>query len=244
MNANNFKFLGIIFTDFAGDNLIDKVFKLNAQRFVPCPSSQIDQGCTYCDSTSKCLGCNTVNNYVYQSSNFSCKANKGYYLNWTSSSSNFPYPCNTVIKGCLQCLSSTECTLCDSVDNYQLSNNTCIAAPGYYLDSNSIPVLCTIVGCYICSSATVCTTCSANNNFIMDANNTCVCNSTALFVQYNDTCICQPGFFLNGNLCEPIPLCPLNYSGCFSCNSGPIYSCDTCDSNNSFQHASFNASYC
>jgi hypothetical protein len=81
---NNLKFLGIIYTDFAGDNLIQRIVSLNINKFTPCPNTLLTQGCTYCNSLSQCLGCNTTLNYIYASTTFSCNANKGYYLNWTN----------------------------------------------------------------------------------------------------------------------------------------------------------------
>lgn len=44
--------------------------------------------------------------------------------------------------GCLQCTTDVACTQCDTYNHYALSNATCIAAPGYYLNANSTPIAC------------------------------------------------------------------------------------------------------
>lgn len=48
---------------------------------------------------------------------------------------------------------------------------TCMASPGYYLDSSFIPTPCysTMPGCQLCSSATVCTLCNATHNYILSS---------------------------------------------------------------------------
>ena len=79
--------------------------------------------------------------------------------------------------GCLDCNVGTSCLICDTFINYQLVSGQCVAAPGYYLDVNSIPAKCIIQGCYLCSSATVCTSCSAATNFVMAPDGSCVCNA-------------------------------------------------------------------
>ena len=95
-----------------------------------------------------------------------------------------------------------------------------MAAPGYYLNNDSIPIKCTITGCYLCSSATVCTECSSANNYIMDANGDCVCDSTANFILSNNVCVCNTGYYLNNNAtCIPNPTCPANNSGCTNCSA-------------------------
>ncbi len=58
ISSNNYQYLGIIYTDFAGDDLIKKTIGLNSGKFVPCPPLLISKGCTYCSSTAQCLGCN------------------------------------------------------------------------------------------------------------------------------------------------------------------------------------------
>lgn len=190
---NNIKYLGIIFTDFIGDVVVQKALGLNVGNFVPCPANLLTEGCTYCSSIGQCLGCNTTVHYLYDTVTKTCIADLGYYLFWNSTNVNVPILCNIPMIGCLQCSSGTVCTLCDSFANYQLVNGSCAAAPGFYLDNSSIPVKCYLVGCYQCISGTVCGQCSAVNNFIMDISTpTCVCNSSNFFVldPSNVACIC------------------------------------------------------
>lgn len=219
---NNIKYLGIVFTDFLGDPLLQKAIGTNVGQFTPCPSTLLTQGCTFCSSTGTCLGCNSTLHYLYDSVAASCLADKGYYLAWSSPTVNLPTSCGIPMIGCLECSSDTVCTLCDSIANYQLSNGTCIAAPGYYLDASSIPVICNLVGCYTCASASVCTTCSSSKNFIMDSGtSTCKCDSSANFVLLASagTCVCNSGYYLDSNgTCSTIPLCPASNSGCSSCS--------------------------
>jgi hypothetical protein len=108
--------------------------------------------------------------------------------------------------------------------------------------------VCNLAGCYSCASATVCTTCSTSTNFIMDnGTQTCVCDASLLFVLSPSApvCICQAGYYLNSsNLCDTIPLCPANNSGCLTCNLSPTNSCSLCDASNNFETATFNSAYC
>jgi hypothetical protein len=245
---NNLGFLGIIFTDFLGDALLQKVVSRNTGKFVPCPSALLTQGCTYCSSTGQCLGCNTTIHYIYATNNFTCLADNGYFLQWSSATVNFPVSCGVPMIGCLSCLSGTACTLCDTFANYQLVSGTCAAAPGFYLNATSIPVKCTLVGCYQCVSATVCAVCSAINNYILvAANSSCVCDTANLFVQAPsvDACICQTGYFLSPNgTCELIPLCAATGSGCLTCTFGSPNSCSQCDTAFFFEPIAARPGYC
>ncbi len=101
INSNNLNYLGIIFTDFVGDALLQKVMSLNVGKFTPCPSSLLTQGCTFCTSTGQCLGCNSTLHYLFNSANSSCYADKGYYLNWSSPTANSPTACSIPMVGCL-----------------------------------------------------------------------------------------------------------------------------------------------
>ena len=100
INANSITYLGIVFTDFIGDVVLQKAISMNAGKFVPCPSTQLAQGCTYCTSTGVCLGCNTTNNYLFDSVTSSCFAAVGYYLQWSTVTANQPLICNSSMLGC------------------------------------------------------------------------------------------------------------------------------------------------
>lgn len=101
INANNLKYLGIVFTDFLGDVLLQKAVSLNVAKFTPCPTTQLTQGCTFCSSTAQCLACNTTNHYIYLNTSSTCAAAVGFYLNWTDATTNVAVNCNTPIFGCL-----------------------------------------------------------------------------------------------------------------------------------------------
>lgn len=133
--AQNYNYLGIIFTDFLGDDVLARGISLNTGKFTPCPLNLITQGCTYCSSSSQCLGCNSTTHYLYLSSNFSCAADTGYFLNWTAATVNEATQCSAPMPGCLACSSSVFCVECDILANYKLVNNDCGAAFGYYLNA-------------------------------------------------------------------------------------------------------------
>jgi hypothetical protein len=101
INSNSLKYLGIVFTDFLGDPLLQKAMSLNVDKFTPCPSTLLTQGCTFCSSTGQCLGCNTTNHYVYLSASSSCSAAVGFYIDWVSATSNVAVNCSTPLIGCL-----------------------------------------------------------------------------------------------------------------------------------------------
>jgi hypothetical protein len=139
INANSITYLGIIFTDFIGDVVLQKAISMNAGKFVPCPSSLLTQGCTYCTSAGVCLGCNTTNNYLFDASTSSCLAAVGYYLQWSNATVNQPVVCSSPMLGCLECTSDTVCTKCDILANYRLSSSSCVAAYRYYLNATGYP---------------------------------------------------------------------------------------------------------
>jgi hypothetical protein len=215
--GNGYSYLGIIFIDFYGNQLIADFIALNNKLFGKCTATQKLQGCTCCSPAGLCLACNEPLNYVYNSIKKNCDAAEGYFLN----SSFIPEPCSTAMAGCLKCLSETECTLCNNYLNYVLIGGECAAAPGYYLDSTSTPTKCNILGCYLCSSATVCTNCSSAYNFIMDPTGQCVCNANDSFTLYApaEVCVCFQDMYLSSNgTCEAMPDCPANDSTCLTCN--------------------------
>ena len=136
-------YLGIVYTDFFGDDLLIKFIASNNGVFAKCSALQVSQGCNLC-STGICVSCNTAMYYLYDSVNQICIAQVGFYLN----SSYIPIACNITMPGCLQCSSNIVCTQCDTYNHYALSNiSSCIGAPGYYLNSNSTPVACPQIGC-------------------------------------------------------------------------------------------------
>jgi 1-phosphatidylinositol phosphodiesterase len=55
---NGFNYLGILFIDFYGDNLIQKAISLNQNLFGKCSAAQISSGCTCCNTKGVCLACN------------------------------------------------------------------------------------------------------------------------------------------------------------------------------------------
>jgi hypothetical protein len=98
--------------------------------------------------------------------------------------------------GCALCSLAGVCTQCITQLNYVYNSTTttCFAAPGYYLNSSSFPILCysTIPGCLLCNSATVCTSCDTVNNYVLNPNTT--------------LCDAAPGYYLNVNS-TPV-ICP------------------------------------
>lgn len=234
ISANGFSYLGIVFTDFAGDVLISNFISLNGNLFGKCSATQVANGCTSCSTAGACLSCDDMLHYTFNAATSACDAAVGYYLNSTF----IPNLCSAAMPGCLECSSASVCTRCDTFLNYQLLSGNCEAANGYYLDNSSMPVKCNILGCYLCSSATVCTNCSAVNNFVMDANGDCVCDTSAYFVFASpiSTCVCTAGRYLTSNAtCDTIPLCPANNSGCLTCASNV---CTLCDSASGFVSSS------
>lgn len=197
LTGNNIAYWGIVFTDFAGDVLISTAIARNGALFGKCTAGQLALGCTACSTAGLCIACNGGLHYVFDAATSGCLAESGYYLNATS----IPELCSTAMIGCLQCSSSTACTLCDTFLNYKLISGQCGAADGYYLDASSIPTKCNIPGCYLCSSAAVCTNCSSATNFIMDASGNCICDSSLNFMLSPplSVCICTAGLFLNAS---------------------------------------------
>lgn len=130
--------MGIVYTDFFGDDLLKSFITSNNGIYAKCTAAQNSHGCNLCSTADVCISCDTAMNYLYDSVTKICIAQVGYYLN----SSYIPVACNITMPGCLQCTSDSDCTKCDTYNHYALSNQSCIAANGYYLNANSTPVAC------------------------------------------------------------------------------------------------------
>lgn len=76
-----------------------------------------------------------------------------------------------VSQGCSLCSSSGACLSCNTIKNYVYNTLTltCIAAPGFYLDSSYIPVACniTLPGCQACNSNIDCILCDTYNHYAL-----------------------------------------------------------------------------
>lgn len=72
--ANGFSYVGIIFLDFVGDDLISSTIGLNSDLFAPCPLVQSEVGCMACSTSGGCLSCDTESHYVLNPSTSSCDA--------------------------------------------------------------------------------------------------------------------------------------------------------------------------
>lgn len=83
INSMGYNYLGIIFTDFAGDTLINSFISKNGNLFGKCTALQISQGCTACSLTGVCIACNSLLHYVLNTASSTCIAEIGYYLNAT-----------------------------------------------------------------------------------------------------------------------------------------------------------------
>jgi hypothetical protein len=138
INGQGLTYMGIVFLDFYGTDLLTKIVGQNGALFAKCTSLQTSQGCTRCSFAGVCLKCNTKMNYLYDSTNLICIAAPAYFLNATY----IPVACNSVMPGCMLCLSASACTSCDTLNNYLLTAGACIAAPGYYLNTSFFPVVC------------------------------------------------------------------------------------------------------
>lgn len=84
---------------------------------------------------------------MYNTNTKGCDAASGYYLDSLFETKL----CSDAMIGCLQCLSETQCSLCDVFLNYALVGGDCRAADGFYLNNLSLPIKCNIHGCFKCS---------------------------------------------------------------------------------------------
>ena len=95
--SQGFTYLGIVFIDFFGDNLVSTAIGLNSQLFAPCSLPQISAGCLACSTAAACIACNQEINYILNPVTADCDAALGYYLNATS----YPELCWDAMAGCL-----------------------------------------------------------------------------------------------------------------------------------------------
>jgi hypothetical protein len=98
ITSNNFAYTGIVYVDFYGDQLLQRIVGRNTAVYSKCILTQTTQGCTLCSSAGVCLKCNTLLHYVYNAVTKSCLAEIGYYLD---SVSFLPILCSTPMSGCL-----------------------------------------------------------------------------------------------------------------------------------------------
>lgn len=79
----------------------------------------------------------------------------GYIFYKPSSAEQVCRHCNVTLTGCLQCSSSTSCTLCDTSRNYAPDGSgICKCAPGYFMNGAGTCSLCSsfMPGCQRCTS--------------------------------------------------------------------------------------------
>ncbi|KAL4506089.1 hypothetical protein ABPG72_013850 [Tetrahymena utriculariae] len=122
---------------------------------------------------------------------------------------------------CIGGQTETSQNKCQCQDGYSFINSVCVKCPD---------------NCQACSSTTACTVCKNpfllvfNKNcddkcpdtYEIDQNHSaCVCGLNK--TEINNSCICNQGFILEGNVCNP---CPQNCSICSSTTQ-----CTTCDNN-------------
>ncbi len=74
INSQNYSYIGIIYTDFYGDDLILLSINLNQEKFPRCNITLISNGCTLCSLNGTCLKCNTNMYYKYDSNSTQCLA--------------------------------------------------------------------------------------------------------------------------------------------------------------------------
>ena len=72
--SQNYSYIGIIYTDFYGDDLILLSINLNRAKFPSCNITLVNQGCTLCSSNGTCLKCNTNMYYKYDAYSTQCLA--------------------------------------------------------------------------------------------------------------------------------------------------------------------------
>jgi proprotein convertase subtilisin/kexin type 5 len=133
--------------------------------------------------------------------------------------------CYTIMPGCLNCTSSSSCSICDIGSGFLFNpfNSDCFCPTGTYFSLSALSP--STVACFNCSSAIPgCLACTSNT--------TCtLCNSllTLTLSPSADACICQTGFYLDGS-CQS---CSAAMTGCISCTSSSV--CTMCDASKNFQ---------
>jgi proprotein convertase subtilisin/kexin type 5 len=77
--------------------------------------------CFYCDTIStNCTLCMPMSNRIFNS--YACPCDLGYI----DVGASICAICTSVITGCITCLSSTVCSVCSTIDNFQLTaTNIC-----------------------------------------------------------------------------------------------------------------------
>ncbi|CAD8121703.1 unnamed protein product [Paramecium sonneborni] len=162
--------------------------------------------CSNCESDKIC------NTWESGYSSSQCDANK--YISFNSISQT--YSCNSCTQiGCVTCNSLEECTQCDLVKNFQLSNGVCTCHPFYYLSGNQ---------CLRCNQ--YCGNCNGSNN------NCISCITEHFRYLSKNNCICQIGYYDDGINFICLPICGdlliVEGEDCDDGNFNPFDGCHNC----------------
>lgn len=91
---------------------------------------------------------------------------------------------------CLECLSATNCTVCDTNVSYVLNVSDSLCYPCY------------ITGCTSCNNVSFCLSCDNSINYFYDAASTwgctlCSLSNCAICTDLVSCDVCAVGFFIN-----------------------------------------------
>lgn len=154
--------------------------------------------------------------------------------------------CSTMISGCLECSSSTECTLCDTANHFDFLGLVCDCVPPYFMAAGTTYcqecsvlqpycLLCTgATTCSVCGnggylSGSVCATCPPGCTVCSSNTNCSACDSSLHFFLNDTSCLCLDGYALQGASC--VGVCGDGKLALDeSCDDGNLISGDGCDS--------------
>lgn len=164
-----------------------------------------------CPNSTSCSLCNLSLNLSLNTSSLVCECLPTLFqvLNGTTISC---VPC--ALPGCLKCLNTSFCTLCDT--SWELSNSICICANTFYASAAKTCTSCG-KGCLQCKNGSVCDICDDGSHWeiVNDA-----VNSTVY-------CGCMNGY-MEEEVGNQIQCLLLNLQGCISYSNSDM--CIQCDS--------------
>ncbi|KAL4480180.1 hypothetical protein ABPG74_020696 [Tetrahymena malaccensis] len=179
-------------------------------------------GCITCESETKCITCDTQNQYAFQDqiqTNCQLCNQSGYFIqnNVCTQCSQICEQCNGSSDKCIQCyqgyiLDNQKKTCFQIIQNCkQQIEDTCKNCnEGYYLDLFKQCSNCAL-GCLTCTSDNVCQTCDTSMNYAHNSDE-------------NQCSICQVnnGYFIQNNKCTEC------HFTCTSCNGALPNNCIKC----------------
>lgn len=166
------------------------------------------KGCLACSNGNNCNTCDSVGNWVKNSTDNTCICVDRFFESTAGNGSKLCKSCDVTCLTCTNALASS-CLSCDSALQRVLQNTTCGCMDGFYENNTCLSCLNSCSKCLYnkSTSAYTCLSCNASLFMVLDGS--------------NSSCICQIGYYDQNGTCVKC------MDGCEDCPNGLI--CNNCN---------------